>query len=56
MLCYEGKKTYLEVQDDVPNKIKNNGGDAVGNTRGINPQQIHLRDGGRVRHNQAKWI
>lgn len=39
-----GKKTCLEIQDDAPNKMKNNRRDAVSNTRGINAKQFHLRD------------
>lgn len=32
------------MQDDVPDEIKNNRRDAVGNTRGIDAKQLHLRD------------
>lgn len=39
-----GKKTCLEMQDDVPDEIKNNRRDAIGNTRGIDAKQLHLRD------------
>ena len=37
-------KNYLEVQDDDPDKVKNNRGDAISNTRGVNTKQLHLRD------------
>lgn len=32
------------MQDDVPDEIKNNRRDAIGNTRGIDAKQLHLRD------------
>lgn len=48
-------KAYLEVQDDVPDKVKNSRWDAISNTRGINSKQLHLRDeeGGDIILNQV---
>lgn len=39
----DGKITYLKMQDDVPDKVKNNRGNAVGHCRGIDAKQLHLR-------------
>ena len=38
------RQTHLEMQDDVPDKVKNNRRDAISNTRGIDAKQLHLRD------------
>lgn len=35
--------TCLELQDDAPDKIKNDRGDAISNTRGIDAEQLHLK-------------
>lgn len=40
------KKNNLEVQDDDPDKVKNNRGDAVSNAGGIDAKQLHLSDNG----------
>lgn len=37
-------QTHLKIQDDVPDKVKNNRRDAISNTRGIDAKQLHLRD------------
>lgn len=39
----DGGGTCLEMQDDVPDKIKNNRRDAVGNARNVDARQLHLR-------------
>lgn len=36
-------ETCLEVQDDAPDKIKNNRGDAISNTRGVDAEQLNLK-------------
>lgn len=41
-----GKETCLEVEDDVPDEIQNNRRDAISNTRGIDANQLHLREHG----------
>lgn len=35
---------YLEVQDNVPDKVENNRRDAVSNTRGIDAKKLNLED------------
>lgn len=35
---------YLEVQDNVPNKVENNRRDAISNTRGIDAKKLNLED------------
>lgn len=45
------KTTCLEMQDDVPDEIKNNRRDAIGNGRGVDAKQPHLKTGSR-----ALWL
>lgn len=33
---------YLEVQDNVPDKVENNRRDAVSNTRGIDAKKLNV--------------
>lgn len=40
-----GGGTCLEMQDDVPDKIKNNRRDAIGDARGVDAKKPHLKTG-----------
>lgn len=44
------------MQDDVPDKIKNNGRDAVGNARNVDARQLHLRGKQRDAGCSQIWV